>query len=339
MSMLRCIFGGLVILLFSCKPSVEKEFIENDLSGNLKIEDISSSKIKFGTRAVGWENKKGFQLVMKVDGRESIVVYSNDKLKKKPKKEELSDILEAVQVKVAPNKQHIYICIKETAFYGEMYHLLEKGVPFTLGKYSDTTACSGLFPGDWSQIPTPEKLVLDFFEEKASDLDNYAIGNPYFWDAIAANFPNGAFDDMVLTLWPNVLNTHGLIDSVVIKNTTLDSVFKKKLKTKATEVLSLEKASKTNRICAIQAAFYLDVENIRPLIYKHLIDIWPESPTINEFVRSNFDNFPDTIKSKVIDKSIYYHKQTETHAYKASNIEFLKDYADSLVLDGLKIRK
>ncbi len=340
MSKVSEITFNIVILILcsmsvSCSVPKEKNITDNDVSIKLSVKDVSDTKLKFVTRGVGLDKKRGFHIIMSVDDRNSIVIYRHLNMKSKPEGEYLSEIASSLEAVASPDKKHVAVSFADdTIKKTYLYHLLATGEPFIVEKYNQPIQGTNIDEIEWNTIPEPEKIAIEFIKEGIDTASNYPILNSELWSAVSETVPGGVFDELIIQCWPNVFEAQDVIDSVMAKNTDYNKPFFKQLAKRAEEVFE-ENSSTTNIICAIVVGYEFGDENLRAISYNHLIRIWPESPTLDKFVRKVYSELPDTIQSKLIDKSILHYKQTDSYAYKTPNKKFLYEYADSLTLEKL----
>lgn len=322
-------------VLTSCLSPREKTIKDKDVTIEYSVEDISDTKFKFGTRSVGLDKKRGFHIIMTIDDRNSIIVYQHLNMKSKPKGEHLSEVASGFDAVVSPDKNHVAVSFTDTTRETYIYHLLPAGEPFTLEKYNQAVQQTDLNEIDWSSIPEPDKIAIEFIEEGIEKSDNYPILNKELWNAVSMNMPGSVFDELVISCWPNVFEAQDAIDTIMAKSTDYNAPFFKLLESRVKEVFE-NSTSNTNRINAIIVGYELGDENLHATLFEHTIAIWPESPTLQQFVRKYYHELPEEIQTRIIDKSIQYYKQTETYAYKNANKQFLNDFADSIIIESLK---
>ncbi len=328
----------LTILLFyivisSCSKPYEKNINDNELAIKFKIEDLSETKLKFGTRAVGLDKIRGFHIIMTVNDRKEIVLYQNLKMNSRPEKKYLQNIVSNINVVVSPNGQHFAISFTDTAQTSYMYHLFTLGKPFKVNKYNVIAQKSGLKNIAWDEIPKPEKIALDFIKNGMKESARYPIRNDELWSNLQIIMPGSAFDELVIKCWPNAIETQYLADSLIAKTTDYDKPFFISLVNKAKKILKND-TTNSSIIHVIVLAYRLGYTD--SVLFNNLIRIWPESPTLNTFVRNYYYDFPEKVQTQLIEKSIYYNKQKETYAYKTPNKQFLRDFADSTTLSKIQ---
>ncbi len=311
----------------SCSNGYEKKISDNSLVVKFKIEDISSTKIKFGVRAVGLDKVRGFHILMMVEDRDTIVMYHRYGMSAKPKKEILKKIVSDIKIQVSPDKKHFALSFIDTGTVDYMFHLLPKGVPFSTEQYNKMVAESGFENIDWNTVPAPRKIAADFIQSRIKESDNYSIRNDELWEAVAANIPDDNFNRLVVECWPYAVDSKPVVDSLLLKASDYNNPFFDLLKSKIYKMLENDTSKFSGLTYAVVAGYRFPDERLHALVYKRMIEVWPESPVLFELVPQVFNEFPDSVQSKLIEKSIEYSKQSAYTATKLSNRDFLREFA------------
>lgn len=289
-------------VLQSCFNKNDELVIEQqDITMRLKIETINDSNLKFGTRNVGVETKKGYYVKLQVADRPEIIIVHHKDMKKVPAREEISSILSAYKLQLSPDQKHLAILNENIDDFYKFYHFLTKGQPFRVGIYDS------LYKADekiqWNDFPKPVPLISSFLKKSKQETDFYSINEKTLWKAISENIPNNTLEYDILYLWPDCYNTNELVLSL-IKNKNVELKWIEQLKEKIKNMLNNTNSTVSQKVSTIRAAMLLsDDKQLKKLALSRSIECWPGPPYIQKLYYNEFNNFSQDLQEQIMEKA------------------------------------
>ncbi len=203
----------LVLVAVGCKRGCTTHAVVDDESETRTIAgqkvEVTAKLIESNTHYLRRQNSYSYHMRfdVKLAGRPTMKEVA---LLPAEYEDEPEDALPRFEVAFSPDKKHFAIALDKKVV--DVFHLLEKGVPFA-AYFEPSTVYIDDF--NWDHVDTPEEIARllirsDNMSMALKGLDDYDFMNGgagdndhYFELAIAAQDPGSALDFVLLEEWPN----------------------------------------------------------------------------------------------------------------------------------------